>query len=179
MENRDRSNDLDLSAAFEIILSNNEFSDYISDIAQCISVDELNREVLNGILEEYKVQKIDDIKNELLDLVILYLKIVVNDKDITDKERLNVLTLKRFFKIKEGDFYSYKYDQIKEFLNDQFSILFLDNKISYKESIYSAELQGLFDLGRDQIEEFKEEFIRKAVEEGADITDLDTTRYPK
>ena len=65
--------DLELHKAFEIILSIENFSDYISDIAELIYKNELSSESLNDILKEYKINRIQDINEELLDLIIIYI----------------------------------------------------------------------------------------------------------
>ncbi|MZQ50304.1 MAG: hypothetical protein GT598_14995 [Bacteroidales bacterium] len=42
----------------------------------------------------------------------------------------------------------------------------------------STDYYRLFDLSYDQIDKFKEYFVHKALESGADITDLDTAKVP-
>lgn len=179
MDTAMKKDDLKLNEAFSIILSIESFSEYITDIAEIIYKNELDRENLLKILKEHKIHKIEDIKEELLDLLIVYINIVLNDHQITENECRNVKILKMYFKIKEGDFYNKRHDEIKEILQRQFEILYRDNLINKEEAIYNVELQAFFDLSYDQFDELKNNEILKALEQGADISDLDTARFPK
>jgi hypothetical protein len=79
-----------------------------------------------------------------------------------------------YFGIKEGDFYKYKLLEIQEILHQQFEKLYFDNNISEEEAEYSLNLQEMFGLNYDQFDLLKEEEIKKALERGANILNLDT-----
>ncbi len=179
METTLPKNDLELHEAFGIILSIESFSDYITDIAELIYNNNLDRENFDKILQEHRISKIEEIKEELLDLLTVYINLILNDHIITDNEKRNIGLLKIYFKIKEGDFYNNRYYEVEDILNRQFERLYIDNKIDREEAIYNVELQELFDLSYDQFDEFKEKVVCNALERGADITDLDTAKYPK
>jgi hypothetical protein len=172
-------NDLDLHKAFAIILSIESFSDYIIDIAELIYNSELNRENIQKVLEEHGIRKIEDVKEELMDLVIVYINLILNDNVISENEKYNVELLKKYFKIKEGDFYTKRYEEVEDILNRQFIKIYSDNNINMEEAIHNVDLQGLFNLSYDQFDKFKENEIRRAIEQGADITDLDTAKFPE
>jgi hypothetical protein len=106
-------NNLDLSEAFSIVLDKITFKDYITAIAKLICNNELNKDNLNKILNEYYIYNIRDIKLDLLDLILSYVYFVIDTHIITEKERNNIETLKLYFRIKEGDFYKYRREQIK------------------------------------------------------------------
>lgn len=172
-------NDLELREAFGIILSIKSFSDYIIDIAELIYNNELDRENIQKVLDEQKIKKIEDIKEELLDLLIVYINLILNDHIISDNEKFNVELLKKYFKIKEGDFHKYRFQEVEDILHRQFEIIYLDNDIDVQEAIHNVELQGLFNLSYDQFDEFKEKEIRRALNQGANISNLDTAKFPK
>lgn len=172
-------NDLELHQAFGIILSIESFSDYIIDISELIYNNELSRESIQKVLDEHKIKKIENIKEELIDLLIVYINLVLNDHIISENEKFNVELLKKHFKIKEGDFYSLRYQEIEDILFRQFERIYSDNKIDKEEAIHKVDLQGLFNLSYDQFEEFQENEIRRSIEQGADIADLDTAKLPK
>lgn len=165
--------------AFGIILSIDSLSDYVIDIAELIYNKNLDRKNIQEILEEHKIKKIEDIKEELLDLLIVYINLVLNDHLISSNEKYNVEVLKKYFKIEEGDFYKYRYQEVEDVLQRQFEKIYLDNVISKEEALHSVELQGLFDLSYDQFDKFKENEISKALGRGANIMDLDTVRSPE
>lgn len=179
METTLAKDDLELHEAFGVILSIESFSDYIADIAELIYNNNLNKGNLNKILQEHRIRRIEDIKEGLLDLLIVYINLILNDHIITDNEKRNIGLLKIYFKIKEGDFYNNRYYEIEDILHRQFERLYFDNIINKEEAIHNVELQDLFDLSYDQFDEFKEKEVRNALERGADISDLDTAKYPK
>ncbi|RLD73143.1 MAG: hypothetical protein DRJ10_18180 [Bacteroidetes bacterium] len=172
-------NDLNLKKAFEIILSIESFSDYINDIVELIYRDKISKANLEIILTEYGIENIVDIKEELLDLLIVYINLVLKDNVISENEKNNIDFLKLYFKIREGDFYNFRFDEIKDILNHQFTRLYADSFIDKNEALYSVDLQDLFDLSYDQFDEFKDKKVRSALESGANILNLDTAKYPK
>ena len=171
--------DLELHEAFGIILSIRSLSGYILDIAHLIYKNELDQKSLQKTLDFHKIRNIRDIKEELLDLLTIYINLILNDHIISHNEKHNVELLKKYFKIREGDFYSYRYQEVEDVLHRQFERIYLNNKVSPEEAIHSVELQDLFNLSYDQFEEFKEQEIRRAINQGANISMLDTSRFPK
>lgn len=109
----------------------------------------------------------------------MYINLILNDHNITENEKNNIRLLKIYFKIKEGDFYNKRYNEVEDILHRQFERLYLDNKISESESIFNVELQEIFDLSYDQFDKFKEKEVRRALDSGIEITKLDTARIPK
>ena len=171
--------DLELHKAFEIILSIKSFSNYISHIVELIYDENLSVETLNSVLKDHKIKNIKDIKEELLDLVLVYINLALNDHILTDNEKKNIKLLKAYFKIEEGDFYKYRFSEVEEILQRQFERLYLDDKIDEHEELHKVDLQEIFGLSYDQFDSFKSVEIIKALERGADISQLDTARFPK
>lgn len=179
MEKSLPKNDLELHQAFEKIVSIKTFSSYISDIAEIIYNGTLNSKNLNLILNEYKIKSIGNINEELLDLIILYINLTLNDHILSENERNNIALLKIYFKIKEGDFIRKRYAEIEDVLQRQFERLYEDNIIDHSECMHNVYLQEIFDLSYDQFDKFKEREVINALARGADITNLDTAKYPK
>ena len=171
--------DLELHKAFEIILSINSFSNYISHIVELIYNEDLSVETLNAVLEKYNIKSIDVIKEELLDLILIYINLALNDHILSENEKKNIRLLKIYFKIKEGDFYKYRFSEVEEILQRQFERLYMDDKIDESEELHKVDLQEIFGLSYDQFDSFKAVEIIKALEKGADIGKLDTARFPK
>ena len=166
--------DQELHQVFEKILSIESFSDYMSDIVELIYNNKLTKDSLNGILKDYTIKQVEDIKEDVLDLLLVYINLVLNDNVITENEMRNVIFLKKFFKITEGDFYNYRHDEVQEILYRQFEHLYADNKVDTEESLYKVELQELFDLSYDQFLEFIDKEVNEALQRGASLNDLDT-----
>jgi hypothetical protein len=111
--------------------------------------------------------------------LLLYVNLVLNDHIITENEKRNIRLLKLYFKIEEGDFYRYRYQEVEEVLHRQFELLYSDNKIDFNEALHKVELQDIFNVSYDQFEEFKQHEVSLAIERGAIVQDLEITKYPK
>jgi hypothetical protein len=174
-------NDLELHEAFGIILSIQSFAEYINDIIELVYNGVLDNNNLEEVLKKYNVKKVEEIKEELLDVLIVYINLILQDHLITQKEINNVQFFKMIFKIKEGDFFKYRYDEIDEILNKQFIRIYRnDNKIDENESLHQVSLQKLFDLSYDQFLGFQEMEVLAAIERGGNIQELDTAyKSPK
>lgn len=166
--------DLQFREAFNQIMSKKIFSDYIKAISICIIDKNLDRKSLEKILMEYNVQNVEDIKQEVFDLLLAYINLILEDNFISEDEAKNLKLLKRLFRIKEGDFYDYRYKEIEEILNKQFHFIYSDNQIDVKEALHKVGLQELFDLSYDQFLELVDKEVKAAVERGANSDELDT-----
>lgn len=172
-------NDSELRKAFETIPSIKQLSDPVLAISQLISTCELSHESIQDVLNKYQIEKITDLKLELLDLLITYANVILDDHIVSEKERFNIEILKKYFRIKEGDFFTYRYSEVENILHRQFEIIYSDNNVSREEAIHKVALQELFDLSYDQFEIFKQKEISQALDQGADISNLDTTTFPQ
>jgi len=170
-----RGNDLELHEAFGIILSIESFSDYVNEIAELVYNNSLEKRSLGEVLTKYKINQIEDINEEILDLLIVYINLILKDHIITEREIQNIKYLKLVFNIQEGDFYTHRYEEIDEILSKQFYRMYRDDdRIDETEALHKVSLQKLFDLSYDQFLEFQEGEIIAALERGAKITELDT-----
>ena len=166
--------DLELHKTFETILSIENFSDYINEIVELIHTNKFYRLHLDRILKDNHIKQIENIKEKLLDVMLVYINLILNDNVITENEAGNLKFLKRVFKIKEGDFYNYRYDEVKEILNRQFEPMYFDNQIDIEEALLKVGLQELFDLSYDQFIKLANEEVNAALYRGANLSDLDT-----
>jgi len=167
-------NDRAFKEAFEKILSNGQFEKVITEIAQLIYRNELNKQSFDSLLEKHGVAQIEKIKPPLLDLLLLYINLILDDKYLTETEARNIKFLKRFFKITEGDFYEYRYYDIEKILDRQFDHMYRDNKVDKGEALQKVALQEIFDLGYDQFLQLIEKAVQAALDRGANVEDLDT-----
>ena len=165
--------DQSLHDAF-IEISKQNRTDYIHQIVELVLKNNLNRKNIQIILSKFSIKNIGVIKNKLLGVLIEYSNIVLRDNVLSEIEKINFEFLKLYFGIKEGDFYNNKRLEIKEILIKQFERLYDDNLITHSESEHNFILQEMFDLNYDQFDILKEDIIIKAIEKGAEITNLDT-----
>ena len=168
------STDMNLQTAFGRILSAENFGEVGNDIAEMIYEHGLKREIFEDLLKQHGVKTTEHIKHEILDLILAYINLVLDDNFLTTAEADNVSFLKRFFKVKEGDFYSDKYYEVEKLLDRQFGHMYQNNKINTDEALQKVELQKLFDLGYDQFLKLVDKAVKSALNRGANIDELDT-----
>lgn len=173
MENLLPYRDSDFEKAFTKIASIQTFRPHIKEIVSAIVEDSFDKKTLDRILSNYNFRDVSDIKEDVLDLLLLYIGIVLDDSVIKEKELANLKILKRIFKIREGDFYTLRHDEIQQILNLQFKKIYQDNFIDHREAILKVGLQELFDLGYDQFQDLSKDEVKAALTKGADLNDLD------
>ncbi|RYY47504.1 MAG: HNH endonuclease [Chitinophagaceae bacterium] len=166
--------DQDFQNAFGAILAHESLSPYVNEIVDLIYTNELDRERLELILKRNKIKSVEDIKEELLDAILSYINIILNDEALSEQEAWNVKYLKRFFKIREGDFYYYRRDEVKDVLHRHIYLMHVDGKVDDQEALMKVGMQELFDLGYDEFLKLVDDDIKKALNAGADLKDLDT-----
>jgi len=171
--------DWQLHDAFRNIIAYESLPIHTLEIAELIYNDDLALESLNGVLSKYVIKNIRNINNDLLDLVILYIHEVLKDGVIEEQEKRNIEVFKLYFKIREGDFYQKKKREIENILRIQFEKLYFDDKITKEEAFHNFLLRDIFDLSHEQYDRFKEKEVRRALDNGSNIKDLDTSIIPK
>ena len=144
----------------EVSLMNN-YNPIIQEIVQNIYDNDFDTKNRDLILNNHNIEEIEYLKYYAIAFIIDYIKFVLNDYVISEKERCNVALLKHYFKIKEGDFYKYRYIEIIEILHRQFEKIYEDGIITDDEEIHKFEVQDLFDLSYDQFLEIKENYLTK------------------
>lgn len=98
-------------------IAKSDIKNYIREIVELVIENEISREKIQIVLSKYSIKGIQEIKTELLDVLIAYANYVLENSVISDVERRNFKFLKMYFKIKEGDFYQYKQSEIKQIIN--------------------------------------------------------------
>jgi hypothetical protein len=170
---------MNLQKAFKTIGSQANNNKYIVDICNLIYENKLETTGVNEVLKKYNISKTSEIKEELLDLILSYIKLVLKDNVLTSEEENNVRLLKLLFSIEEGDFLKYHSTQIAEILKIELLMLYRDKFIDDKEALKKGSLQRLFDLSYDQFLTFVNIEDIKALETGANYDDLQTFIKPE
>jgi hypothetical protein len=174
MSTKPSFNLIELQEPFGRILSIEDFGEPVNDIAELIYLGQFSQRNQEDLLLEHGINDLNTIKAPVLDMIICYINVILDDNYITAKEAENVRYLKRFFKIKEGDFFSKKYFEIGRILDRQFEYMYQNNKIDHTEALQKVQLQGLFDLSYDQFLKLSDKAVKSAISRGADQMDLDT-----
>ncbi len=138
-------------------------------------------EPLKPISIDYILQNkgIEITKVGLMNLLMTYIELCLEDNILTIEEKDNVEYLKKVFKISEGDLYMHYRIGITEIVRYQLQRIYRDNLVTDEEALFKVDLQKLFDLGYDEMNEISTDEVIRAIEEGANINDLDCVFSPK
>jgi hypothetical protein len=161
-----------LISALEIIQKQVNL-EYINEIIKLIYKGQLYRDKIDEILKKYDIIDYKEAEEKFLDLIIFYINYILRDDKINESEYYNIAQLKRLFKIRQGDFYTLRANEIKEIIMKQIYTIYADNQIEEFEAIHKSKLQELFDLSYDQMNEFLSDEIKRILMEGGDISKLD------
>ncbi|HYK76796.1 MAG TPA: hypothetical protein VEV16_07455 [Daejeonella sp.] len=151
----------------------------MNEIIDFITQESNKVEDLSLILHKHHIENIQDIKIDLLDLLVEYASFILRDNYISASELYDFSALKRIFRIKEGDFMQFKPLEAKEILKQQFIRLYSDHRIDEQEALEKVNLQSLFDLSYDEFEMLMQDEIILSLINGADPKDLDISTLPK
>ena len=150
-----------LSSAFWEIRKNDETPNYqyIQKICDQIIKSNLTAEKVDQILYDCNILP-STAKNYLLNLILQYIEISLQDGVLTFDEKRNINLLKSWFRIHEGDFHRLKQNEIQKIISNQLEIIYNDKKVSDEEELFILDLEDIFDLGIDQFNAYKEEALR-------------------
>lgn len=163
-----------LKEPFGKIFSIENFGGVVNGIAELIYQGELDPDNIQRLLREHNIKQLENVKANILDLILAYIELVLQDNYVTVTEAENMKFLKRILKVKEGDFYRHKYYEVERLLDKQFERMYRDNNIDTDEALQKVELQELFDLSYDQFLELSNKAVQSALVRGANPSDLDT-----
>lgn len=144
------------------------------EVASMLSHRDLRREDLEALVEARGFRRIEDIHEELMFVTFYYISNALMDHLVTEEELTNTRFLKLLFKLKEGELYEFFPDVVKLIVDKQLSLVYEDGEVSKDESLHMANIQTLFDLSYEQMDDLKLAFVKKAIEQGSDIEKLDT-----
>lgn len=128
-----------------------------------------NTVTLNEKLKLYGTN-LNELKSESIDVILIYVLSILEDSILTADEMATLKDLKRYLRIKEGDFLKYhKENIIQEIIYIQMQHILEDLKVDRTEALFKTDLQQLFDLSYDQFLQFERKAIEEALNKGADI----------
>lgn len=167
-----------IKKAVRCLLETQRYSPVMVDSLHLILEDRMNSVELKKLLSanDYTVNMI---KSESLKMILDYSEIILEDDILTDDEIRIVTLLKKYFQIKDGDFYANGYQvQVENILTSQLEKMYADGIIDPKEALMKTDLQGLFGLSYDQFLIIVNKVAQVALDRGADINQLDTLIKP-
>ena len=161
-----------LSISFQEIEKKLLLSDYLREICSAIVTKSISKESIDEILKRksinYSIAKVD-----FLHLIIEYIKNILEDDILTVTEKENVKFLKVIFRIQPGDFYCHNKADIEATIAFQLSKIYQDNCISDDEALLKVDLQEIFDLSFDQMNDYAKVEAAISIQKGTDPKSLD------
>jgi hypothetical protein len=159
---------VDLEEIQDRVMLPQNIKDVISKISEgniTISVVEKSRLDFDT---NYSIAKVD-----FLHFIFEYIRIALKDDILSTEEKEVIGFFKRIFKIIPGDFIFHTKNQVENVIKYQLSKMYDDNYITPEESLLKIDLQELFDLSFDQMNEYSKSEATVSLKQGADIEDLD------
>ncbi len=123
-------------------------------------------------MDKYGINR-SSAKIEFLHLIFEYVKFSLEDNVLTDVEKAEIIYLKKLFKIQPGDFYIHTKLELENVITYQLSKIYMDNVVTPEEALLKVGIQNLFDLTFDQMNEYLKKEAIVAIQQGADVKDLD------
>ncbi len=156
---------------FEEIQKRIELPEYLKVICTQFSTEGSAIEV-NEILHKYGINT-SVAKVDFLHLIFEYIKLSLEDDILTNEERDHIKYLKRLFQIQPGDFQLHNSWQVEKVIALQLSKIYEDNFVTPEEALLKVDLQELFDLSFDQMNEYSKKEAILSIQNGAKAEDLD------
>ncbi len=201
MENKIKIQEkLEVSESLSDILADKKVKSYSDDIWQLVLEKKLTEESLRATLLNYKINKIHEIKEDLMNIVLRFIShsITIHGKSLPQGEINHVKYVKWVFALADNDLYKHRRDAIGEILQPELEKMYINllhNKTQNyevkvqnsmndpwsgwdsQESLYKVKLQEVFGLSHAQFLEFANVEDKKAIEKGANLIDLDTVYF--
>jgi len=166
------------AGAFRAYTASRESSAFQQGITGLADAGRLDRASIDNTCVEHAVENLADVKQELLDLLMYYIRLCLADHDLNDQEMRAIRDLKRLFRIEEGDCLALCSEEVSELLAVQMRRILADRQVDQVEALQKVQLQEAFDLGYDKVIELTRPFVEETVAdifeeathtEGADI----------
>lgn len=161
-----------IQCVFKNIQNSIELPEYMKEVCSTFSIDVPEIRTLNKIVIKYDIES-SITKVDFLHFVLEYIKIALQDDFLTSNERDNINYLKRLFKVKPGDFHHYHPMELQKLIGHQFSLIYNNDQVSSDEAMFKVNLQEIFDLSFDQMNEYSKKEAIISMKQGVSTKDLD------
>ncbi len=161
-----------LSTSFLSIKSKLSLTEYLQQVCSSIIDKTITKKAVEEILKtngiNYSLAKVD-----FLHLIFEYIKITLEDDILTATEKENIKFLKILFQIHPGDFYFHNKKEIEATISSQLSRIYQDNYINDEEALLKVDLQEIFDLSFDEMNDYSKVEASISIQKGTDPKHLD------
>lgn len=128
--------------------------------------------LVHNILSKYNIhQSIANI--DFINIILQFIKFSLNDNVLTDEEKKDIIYLKRLFRIHPGDFFTHSKLTIENIIRFQLKRIYDDHQVTIDEAVLKNDLQEIFDLSFDQMNEYAKIDAAVSIKNGAEPKNLD------
>ena len=162
---------IDLKTSFQIIASKDKVQGDLLTMCELLyeKGTSTTRVDVISVLEELQIKSLSNYKADALKILILYIRLALNDNILCNEEKNNIKFLKLLFGIKDGDFKDNKsiFTQVKNIINIQLQLIYLDDdNIDNSEALHKVDLQEVFGLSYD-------DFLNRSEEHTSELQSQD------
>jgi hypothetical protein len=160
-----------LSSAFEKMVKDLELPEYLNEICSHIANRTISKSKVDQILMSHNINS-SIAKVDFMHVILEYIKRTLEDGILTDEEKKNIKFLKVWFSIKPGDFYLHNKLDVEKVITTQLSKMYKDEFINDEEALLKVDLQEIFDLSFDEMNDYSIKHASDAIYHGKDPKNL-------
>lgn len=152
-----------LASSFYRYVRSRDASDFQRRVAELAAEKNLTRDTLVEASREAGMPDISDATDDLLDLLLYYIRLSLSDHELSGGEMTNIRTTARLFQIEEGDLLARRRDEVAELVGAEMRHILLDNEVDTEEAARKVLLQEALGLSYDQFVELSRPLVEGAV----------------
>jgi hypothetical protein len=122
----------------------------IGEVTALLAAGQTSSTAYLELVEQHGVARERWFQKDRLDLVIGFVRSILELGPLNPEHLRDVTQLKEFLHVAEGELASERPAEIASLLQEQLEIILADREITEQEDLYQVELQRAFDLGYDQ-----------------------------
>jgi hypothetical protein len=134
--------------AFTLYRDSHAPSGMIAEVVDLLINEEITRTAFSKL--NLGLQTPSSFREELLDLLLFYIRLCLKDHVLTNNEKQNIKQMKMLFQMEEGDFYRFRRHQVEEVLVGELAKILDDKFVDKNEALHQVDMQDVFDLSYDQ-----------------------------
>ncbi len=112
-------------------------------------------------------------KSDFTSLILDYLEFSLEDDNLSEDEKGEILFLKRLFGIRAEDFYAYQQRRMEEMIDKRLDNIYDDDNVDLKEEILKDDLQEVLGLSYDEMNEHAKRWAKNSILKGGKLENLD------
>jgi hypothetical protein len=161
-----------LSSAIEKMAKELQVPEYLNEICNYIIDQTVSKEKVNQVLINHNINSAIA-KVDFIHLILEYIKRSLEDNILTTDEKKNIKLLKAWLSIKAGDFFLHNKLDVEKIISIQLSKIYEDEFVNDKEALLKVDLQEIFDLSFDQMNDYAITHASQSIYHGTDPKNLD------